>query len=75
MLHPCHVLAPDQIPLRLRDFAQLIGVEEQVVALEYESQVERLQRGARLHRYIGVRAEKHARESLARMKRVPSARR
>ncbi|HET7362942.1 MAG TPA: hypothetical protein VFJ70_05130 [Burkholderiales bacterium] len=65
------MFTPDQIPARLRDFAELIGVEEQVLALEYEAQLERLQRGARLERYIVVRAEKHARESLARMKRQP----
>ena len=67
------MLTPDQMPARLHDLAHLIGIEEQVVMVEYESQLERLQRGARVDRYIGVRAEKHARETLVRMKRGPTA--
>ena len=61
------------MPSRLRDLARLIGVDEEVVMVEYESQLERLHRGARVDRYIGVRAEKHARESLVRMKRRTTA--
>ena len=52
---------------RLRDFARHVGIEEITAVRVYESEVERLREGARVERFITVRAEKHARELLRRM--------
>ena len=52
---------------RLRDFARHVGIEETTAVRVYESEVERLREGARIERWITVRAEKHARERLRQM--------
>ena len=53
----------------LRALARKLGVSEEIAVSVYEEQVERLCNGARVEGYIGIRAEKHARETLWRMKR------
>ena len=53
----------------LRALARKLGVSEEIAVSIYEEQVERLCNGARVEGYIGIRAEKHAREALRRMKR------
>jgi len=53
----------------LRALARKLGVSEEIAISVYEEQVQRLCNGARVEGYIGIRAEKHARETLWRMKR------
>jgi hypothetical protein len=62
-----HALQAGRELERVREFARHAGIEEDKAVLVYETQLERLRVGARIDRYIGVRAEKHAREMLARM--------
>jgi hypothetical protein len=52
---------------RLRELARHAGIEEDEAVVIYEAQLERLRQGARIDRYIGVRAEKHAREVILGM--------
>jgi hypothetical protein len=62
-----HVAQSRQLQ-RLREFARSVGVSEETAISIYEGQLVRLRQDAHLERYISVRAEKHARDALRKMK-------